>query len=224
MAKWGVLTSPQEGGPAGLGSSWGNALSIGTDPMDLFGNRARYTANQVSDIERNSAANAIAAQNANIDRTKGLYQPFVDAGSQPLADLVGAFTGGEFNFTPSQAYNTGMEEQSRALRRSAAARGVLDTSGTQARLADLVNALSGQEVQNQIDMRLQPIRTAQDASRLIGSAETAAGGAGSSIYSNLSNQNLQNAANLGQAQQSAYSSLGGGLTGLASLLASRKGQ
>lgn len=214
------------GAPGGHGFSRDSKLgywsSVKDDPLDLFGNRARDAANQMEDIQKGAAADAIRAQMENIQRARGLYDPFVQSGATPLSELTAMITGeGDFTFTPSEAFSAGLEEQGRALRRSAAARGTLDTSGTQARLADLVNALTGQEIQGQIERRLQPVRTAQDASRILGGIESAGAGAGSSVYTNLAAQNLQNAANLGQARQSAYNSLAGGLQGLAGYFAAR---
>lgn len=208
------------GGGYGLGSGRGQTLSFIGDPLDIFGNRAQYTADTIAALQEQAAREGLAAQERNIAQFNALYSPYLEAGKQPLADLV-AMSTGEYQFTPSQGFTQGVEQGGRSIRRAMAARGLLDSSATQASLADLVNALTEKDVAQQAENKLRMIRTAQDASRLIGGAETSQAGAASSIYSNLAAQNLQNAANLGQARQSAYSSAAGGLSGLAALLASR---
>ena len=223
------LEAPGPVDPAGVlsgtgaaGGEFGEGVQVAADPLDLFGIRAGQTADEVSRLNLLAAQEAIEAQRGQIGAVGELFDPFVQAGQVPLSQLVGAITGqGELDFTPSAAFTGGLEEGTRAIRRGAASMGLLDSSGTESRLADLVNALTGQEAQRQIETRLQPIRVAQDASRTIGAQEAAGAGAGSSIFSNLAAQNLATAAQLGQARQSSFTSAAGGLAGLANLLATQ---
>ena len=209
-------------GTGAVGGEFGPTGQLLADPLDLAGVRAKDTASEIARLNALAADEAIGFQRGQIGQVTELFDPFVQAGERPLADLVSAITGeGDFQFQPSERFQTDLERGTRATRRGAAARGLLDSSGTEARLSDLVNALTGREVQSQISNRLQPIQVAQDASRTIGSAEAAGAGAGSSIFSNLASQNLLNAQNLGQARSSSFQSAAGSLQGLANLLATQ---
>jgi len=202
-----------------FGGKAAGAHNLLTDPLDLFGRRAEATADEVRQINEAAAREAITAQRGQIGRVTDLFDPFVSAAQTPLQELQAAITGEGFDFTPGEQYTTGLDRGTRAIRRAAAARGSLDSSATEARLADLANALTAQETQRQIENRLQPIRVGQQASGVIGQQEAAGAGAGSSVFSNLAGQNLLAAQNLGQARQSAFSSAAGGLQGLSQLLA-----
>ena len=206
------------GGIGGLGET-GQQIA---DPLDIFGVRAGQTADEVRRLNKLAAQEAIDFQRGQLGQVTDLFDPFVQAGQQPLSELVAGVTGqGDFQFTPSAGFQGALEQGGRGVRRAAAARGLLDSSGTESRLSDLVNSLTGQEVQRQIEQRLQPIRTAQDASRIIGGQEAATAGAGSAIFGNLGAQNLATAQQLGQARQSAFQSAAGGLSGLSNLLAAQ---
>ena len=208
--------------PFDVSSIFGGDLQGIIDPLDLSGFQAGETRDLVAKLQALAAQEGIDFQRGQFEEVKGLFSPFVEAGAIPLAELSALITGeGEFDFTPSAGFEQGVEEGTRSLRRDAAARGVLDSSGTESRLSDLVNALTGQEIQQQIEARLQPIRTAQDAAQRIGAQAQTSAGTGSSVFSNLANQNILNAANFGQARQSSFDTASSSLAGLANLLATQ---
>ena len=209
---------------AGLRSGeFGETGQLIGDPLDIFGVRAGQTSDEINRLNELATQEAIESQQRQFGQVRDLFDPFAQAGQQPLSELVAAITGqGDFDFTPSEGFKTGLERGTRATRRGAAARGLLDSSGTEARLADLVNSLTGQEVQGQLESRLRPVQTAQQATGIIGGEAGRAAGQGSSAFSNLAQQSLINAANLGQARQASFQGAAGGLSGLANLLATQR--
>lgn len=219
------VASPETAGtariPGAISGEFGSTGQILGDPLDIFGKRAGQTSDEVNRLNELALQEALTSQRGQFEETRGLFDPFVEAGRAPLSELTSAITGEGFEFQPSQGFQTGLERGTRGVRRAAAARGLLDSSGTEARLADLVNALTGQEVQGQLQQRLRPVQTAQQAAGIIGGAAGQAAGQGSSAFSNLAQQSLLNAANLGQARQATGQSVAGGLQGLAQLLATQ---
>ncbi len=98
---------------------------------------------------------AAAQQQKNYDQQRADQMPWLDAGRASLEDLAAQMKAGAFNNTmdPSQiandpGYQFRMAEGQKALERSAAARGGLNSGGTQKSLARYSQGLASEEFGN----------------------------------------------------------------------------
>lgn len=212
---WGKVTL-LPGGGGGLGTGLGQVGSILGDPMDLFGNRAKYSAEQVRKTQEEAFNLQQQAQRDAYLKSVQQQQPYYDAGVNALSQLS---TPGEIPL--SAQYGRDMEQGSRALNRSLAASGQFRSSNAYDKFGQFYNQLSGQEAGRQYNNALAPIKIAQDAMGAQQGAADTYGAGMSSAYNNRGNQLAQNALNYGQQRADAYGTAGNAFNSMMNYYGSR---
>lgn len=181
-----------------------------SDPMDLFGHRARATRDRIAEINELTLNAQNKAQRDAYLRQVALQQPYYDAGVRALSQLENP---GEIPF--SEQYQNDLQKGTRALNRSLAASGKFNSSDADEKLGSFFNQLSGEEMGRRYNSALMPIQIAQNA---MGSSNRAAQGYGagmSGAYQNFGQNAAQNAMAYGQNRADAYNTMGQSLNSMA---------
>lgn len=201
------------GGGFDLGSEEGQFISMFSDPIDLFGERAQY-AQQQTDASLMGAANrSIQALRDQYYKTQELQKPFYDLGVQGLGQF------GQYQKGPE--FDASLQEGARALRGSYGAAGLGQSSAAARGIGDFVNQLTAEDVQRQYERALNNVRIGQGAVGAIGQAGSNVGQGAGSIYGNLGSLLGQSALNYGAQRQQSYNDLATTLAGLGSYLGSK---
>lgn len=187
-----------------------------TDPLDMFGTRAKAAQDQADAILRGSLDAQAQAQMDAYRKQVGLQQPYYDAGVNALSQLSTPGT-----IPLSAQYNRDLEQGSRALNRSLAASGQFRSSNAYDKFGQFYNQLSGQEAGRQYNNALAPIKIAQDAMGSMGGAADTYGAGMSNAYNNYGQQGAQNALAYGQNRADTYNTIGQSLGSVANYYGSR---
>jgi len=196
-----------------LGSNTGQAISTIGDPLDLFGNRAKYAQEQTQAIARGSAERSINALRDQYIQTQQMNQPYSDLGTQSLANFGNYKRGPNFNEQLRQGGNT--------IAGSQAAGGMFESSNTGDYLAGFVNDLTSEDTNRQYQQNLNNVKIGQGAVGQIGTAGQNFGQGASSIYGNYGDISSRNALNYGQNRADAYGNAAQFGSGLANYIGSR---
>jgi hypothetical protein len=192
-----------------LGTDKGQAISTIGDPMDLFGNRAKYAAEQARKTQMTGAEEAIAQQREQYQRMQNIYAPYRQAGEQAIGGLgymiTGQGEGSPFQLSQMGQYQRGLGEM--ALSNAYTAGGLSRSSAAQKGYGDFYADLLSEDVDRQLGERYDLVRMAQGAAGAVGAAGSAAQQNVGGIYGNLGNMMAQTEANYGQNRQAAYQNL-----------------
>jgi len=159
-------------------------LSTIADPLDIFGERAEDTKEEVSDIINRAAQEAFESAEERYGQIKKLQKPFVEYGKQATEkDVTKPY---------SQQYQETLEEQGGALNRSLAARGLYDSSYAGEQLSNLALGAAQEEIARQHEDRLNKLKIGQMAAGTAGRGGAQFAGSAGKIGSQKG-QGIQNA-------------------------------
>lgn len=209
----GVFTGTgMAGGESALGE-WGQMIA---DPMDVFGHRATQTEQEVSRIMTESTQAGIAAQEAQRERIREMYEPFYQSAvSGALPQLQAMAEGGEIDYTPSRLYEYQKGRGERNIRRQMAARGLSESSAQAEKLSEFRLGLAQEEMDRLYAGQLSRVQLGSGAADAVGAASRSLGGNVVGLYTGLGGGLSQAQQQYGQARQSAYQGLSSSLMGLA---------
>lgn len=181
-----------------------------------------YGANKAADAQKKAAKKAAKTQKATLAAQTALAKPYVEAGTNALAEYQKMAPYKDFGMEQFQAdpgYNFRMAEGMKALERSASARGLLQSGGTLKGIEQYGQNIASDEYQNafgryltQREARMNPY------SYLTGIGQAAAAGQAANVGTTgaslaqiaMSKGNVQaaQAAGMGGAIGNAFSSIG----------------
>lgn len=143
-----------------VSSEGGRALNTIFDPLDLFGNRAEATQEEMGDIIMQAAREAFESAEGRYEDIKRLQEPFLEYGEEGLEQ--------EYPQEFSERYERDLQEGSNALNRSLAARGLSKSSYAGEQLSDLGLGLTEQELARQHQNKLNKLKIGQMAAGTAG--------------------------------------------------------
>lgn len=219
--------------PGPVAAIAGSAV-VGAASSLIGGAQQAKAAGQAAKAQTKATKATIAAQEKALERQIGLQEPFRQTGVNALADYGAAsqytpFGMDQFNADPG--YQFRMSEGLKALERSAAARGILQSGGTLKDITRFGQDVASQEYQNAFQryllerqQRLQPLEYR------IGLGQAAASGQAANVGSTAQNVgqltqalgNIQSAGIMGRAN--AFTNTLGNIAGLATQGAEAYGQ
>jgi len=199
----------------------GSALigAAGSAAAGIFGG------NKAADAQKKAAKKAAKAQNAALAAQTKLVAPYVEAGKNALAEYQKMAPYKDFGMAEFQAdpgYNFRMAEGMKALERSAAARGLLQSGGTLKGIQQYGQNLASSEYENAFSRYLSQREARMDPYRyLTGIGQAAAAGQAANVGSTgaalaeiaaqRGNVNAAAAAGTAGAIGNAFSSIGQGV-------------
>lgn len=210
------------------------AAAIGAGASILGGAQQAKAARQAASAQTKATKDTIAAQEKALERQIGLQEPFRQTGVNALADYATASQYTPFGmpqFEADPGYQFRMSEGLKALERSAAARGILQSGGTLKDITRFGQDVASQEYQNAFQRYLlERQQKLQPLEYRIGLGQAAASGQAANVGSTAQNVgqltqalgNIQSAGIMGRAN--AFTNTLGNLSGLASDAASAYGQ
>ena len=219
--------------PDPISATVGSAV-VGAGASILGGKSQADAAKKAAKAQEKATKATIAAQEKALERQIGLQEPFRQTGVNALADYgaVSQYTPfGMPQFEADPGYQFRMSEGLKALERSAASRGILQSGGTLKDITRFGQDVASQEYQNAFQryllerqQRLQPLEYR------IGLGQAAASGQAANVGSTAQNVgqltqalgNIQSAGIMGRSN--AFTNTLGNLSGLASDAASAYGQ
>lgn len=189
------------------------------DPMDLTGDRAAATRNKIRDILVASAEAGVAAQKEMQAKSEEMFKPYYEAGLRSFGDLRSMATGGDLpeGYQPSKLYEYQTEQGNKAITASATKQGLLHSSATDQRRADLASGLAAEEAQRVYGGELSTVQLGTASADSINAASRSLGGNVGSLYSNLGSSLNANTQAYGQARKSSMDSLSNIFAGASSL-------
>jgi len=210
------------------------AAAIGAGASIIGGRQQAKAAKDATKAQTKATKATIAQQERALERQIGLQEPFRQTGVNALADYGTASQYTPFGmeqFEADPGYQFRMSEGLKALERSAASRGILQSGGTLKDITRFGQDTASQEYQNAFQryllerqQRLQPLEYR------IGLGQAAASGQAANVGSTAQNVG-QLTTSLGDirsagimARSNAYNTMLGNLSGLASDAASAYGQ
>jgi hypothetical protein len=201
----------------------------------LIGGRSQAkAAGKAAKAQTKATQATIAQQERALERQIGLQEPFRQTGVNALADYATASQYTPFGMDQFQAdpgYQFRMSEGMKALERSAAARGILQSGGTLKDITRFGQDAASQEYQNAFQRYLaERQQKLQPLEYRIGLGQAAASGQAANVGSTAQNVgglttslgNIQSAGIMGRAN--AFTNTMSNITGLASDAASAYGQ
>ncbi len=203
------------GGGGGL-NAIGNVATFGMVP-DITGSTA---ASNAKDAQVSAANSANAMQMQEFNQQQANAQPWMQAGTQAvnqlsssMPDLTRQFTMNDFQQNPGYQFQLDQGEQ--AMQRSAAAKGMLDSTGTQQNLNNYAQGMANTSYQQALNnfTNNQQQRYSM-LSGLSGSGQAAAAGVAQGGQ-NMANQFGQNMSSIGNANSAASMQGYNGMMGLA---------
>lgn len=194
------------------GGTWAQDVA---DPMDLFGRRAGEAASESVEIMTKSAERGIAAQEAQRERIREMYEPYYQrAVTEGLPQLQAMAEGGKIDYTPSRLYEYSKERGERNIRRIQAAKGQLGSSATEERLSEFRLGLAQEEMDRLYAGQLSRVQLGTGAAEAVSAASRSLGGNVAGLYTGLGAGVSAAQQQYGQARQSAYQGLASSLAGL----------
>jgi hypothetical protein len=184
-----------------------------------------FGGNKAADAQKKAAKKAAKAQNAALAAQTKLVAPYVEAGKNALAEYQKMAPYKDFGMAEFQAdpgYNFRMAEGMKALERSAAARGLLQSGGTLKGIQQYGQNLASSEYENAFSRYLSQREARMDPYRyLTGIGQAAAAGQAANVGSTgaalaeiaaqRGNVNAAAAAGTAGAIGNAFSSIGQGV-------------
>jgi hypothetical protein len=208
---------------SGRGSSSSNMFNQISDPMDLFGRRAKGTAGDIRNIQMGSARDSITAQQEMLDQLNALYDPYRQASMGQFPNYLSMTTGGQADIPTSPMYEMETERGRRAINRGAAAQGLYGSTARGASLADFLLQAGQGEAARQYGRQLDMQRIGTDAISAMGGAGRSAGQNVSNTYGNLGSMLNASQQNYGQQRQDSMNQGAGALFGLSQYLMQNRG-
>lgn len=205
--------------PGPVAAIAGAASSIAGAGASIFG------ANKAADAQKNASKRAIKFQKEALAQQMALTKPYVEAGKNALTEYQKLAPYEDFGMKQFQAdpgYNFRMAEGMKALERSAAARGLLQSGGTLKGIEQYGQNLASSEYENAFSRYLTQREARMDPYRyLTGIGQAAAAGQAANVGSSgaalaelaaaRGNANAALAAGTGTAIGNAFSSIGQGV-------------
>jgi hypothetical protein len=184
-----------------------------------------YGGNKAADEQKKAAKKAAKLQKQALAQQLALTKPYVEAGTNALAEYQKLAPYEDFGMKQFQAdpgYNFRMAEGMKALERSASARGLLQSGGTLKGIQQYGQNLASAEYDNafsrylsQREARLDPYRylSSQGQAAAVGQAANvgSSGAALAEIAAARGNASAAQAAGMGSAIGNAFSSIGQGV-------------
>ncbi len=210
------------------------SAAIGGVSSIIGGRQQAKAAGQAAKAQTKATQATIAAQEKALERQIGLQEPFRQTGVNALADYTTASQYTPFGmpqFEADPGYQFRMSEGLKALERSAASRGILQSGGTLKDITRFGQDVASQEYQNAFQryllerqQRLQPLEYR------IGLGQAAASGQAANVGSTAQNVgqltqalgNIQSAGIMGRSN--AFTNTLSGISGLATDAAGAYGQ
>jgi len=210
------------------------SAAVGAASSIIGGNKQAKAAKKAAKEQRRATEATIAQQERALERQTGLQEPFRQTGVNALADYGTASQYTPFGMEQFQAdpgYQFRMSEGLKALERSAASRGILQSGGTLKDITRFGQDAASQEYQNAFQRylterqaRLQPLEYR------IGLGQAAASGQAANVGSTATNVgglmtslgDIRAAGTMGQAN--AYNNMLSNISGLATQGANAYGQ
>lgn len=219
--------------PGPVAAIAGSAV-VGAASSLIGGAQQAKAAGQAAKAQTKATKATIAAQEKALERQIGLQEPFRQTGVNALADYATAsqytpFGMDQFNADPG--YQFRMSEGLKALERSAAARGILQSGGTLKDITRFGQDVASQEYQNAFQRYLlERQQKLQPLEYRIGLGQAAASGQAANVGSTAQNVgqltqalgNIQSAGIMGRAN--AFTNTLGNIAGLATQGAEAYGQ
>ncbi len=210
------------------------SAAIGAGASILGGMQQAKAAGQAASAQTKATKATIAAQEKALERQIGLQEPFRQTGVNALADYTTAsqytpFGMDQFQADPGYAFR--MSEGMKALERSAASRGILQSGGTLKDITRFGQDAASQEYQNAFQryllerqQRLQPLEYRIGLGQAAASGQAANVGSSARDVGQLTTSlgNIQSAGIMGRSN--AFTNTLGNISGLATDAASAYGQ
>ena len=195
------------------------AAAIGSAAAGIFG------ANKAADSQKKASKKAAKLQREALAQQLALTKPYVEAGTNALAEYQKLAPYEDFGMKQFQAdpgYNFRMAEGLKGLERSAAARGLLQSGGTLKGIQQYGQNLASSEYENafsrylsQREARLDPYRYLSSQGQAAAAGQAAnvgsSGAALAEIAAQRGNVNAAQAAGTAGAIGNAFSSIGQGV-------------
>ena len=210
------------------------SAAVGGISSILGGRSKAKAAGKAAKAQTKATQATIAQQERALEQQIGLQEPFRQTGVNALADYATASQYTPFGMDQFQAdpgYQFRMSEGMKALERSAAARGILQSGGTLKDITRFGQDAASQEYQNAFQRYLaERQQKLQPLEYRIGLGQAAASGQAANVGSTAQNVgglttslgNIQSAGIMGQSN--AFTNTMSNITGLASDAASAYGQ
>jgi len=210
------------------------SAAVGAASSIIGGNKQAKAAKKAAKEQRRATEATIAQQERALERQIGLQEPFRQTGvsALPEYETASAYTPFSMNaFNADPGYQFRMSESMKALERSAAARGILQSGGTLKDITRFGQDAASQEYENAFrrylaerQQKLQPLEYR------IGLGQNAASNQGVNIGSTAQNVgnlttslgDIRSAGIMGQSN--AYNNMLSGISGLATQGATAYGQ
>jgi hypothetical protein len=200
-------------------SAIAGAAAIGSAAAGIFG------ANKAADSQKKASKKAAKLQREALAQQLALTKPYVEAGTNALAEYQKLAPYEDFGMKQFQAdpgYNFRMAEGLKGLERSAAARGLLQSGGTLKGIQQYGQNLASSEYENafsrylsQREARLDPYRYLSSQGQAAAAGQAAnvgsSGAALAEIAAQRGNINAAQAAGTAGAIGNAFSSIGQGV-------------
>lgn len=193
----------------GVYTGGNSGISQFADPMDIFGNRAGMTADEIADQQQAASNASMSELQSTYDRIQQLYQPMEDAGAQGLAQLNSQ------KFTPSATYAASLAAGERDLGRKLRAMGRFKSTYGSRQMGDFYTRAAQEEADRQYAPALDLVQLGSGAVNAISGAGNNFGTASGSVLGNLATGAVDNAQQYGQARQASMNSLSSLFSGAA---------
>lgn len=200
------------------GGAFGETGMALADPLDLFGNQAAALSSKTGNIARQSAADAITAQEEMRRIIQEQLAPYQQGAAAALPDLQAMATEGAVDLPTSPQYEFERDEGLRNVNRGLSAQGLVGSTAGGQRASRFLNALGQEESGRQYGYSLDPVKTGLGAVSSLGSTNALAGQNIGSMYNALGSNLNTSLYNYGQQRQSSLQGAGNALQGLGSYL------
>ena len=175
------------------------------DPMDLAGERAEQTQEEVSDILSGNTRAGITQQEQQMGLLDKLQGPFRDAAlNSAMPNLQSLAFGGEIDYQPSKLFELQSKVGQRGIRRRLAAQGKLDSSQRFEEEGALLQGLAAEDLQRFEQGQLAQLQTGLDSTEALNAAGQTLGGNISNLRSNLGAGLSQASSDYGAQRQSSF--------------------
>jgi len=179
-------------------------------------------ASNAASTQANAANNAADLQNQQYLRTREDQAPYREAGYNALTrmqnmagNVPGKFRFGMEDFVTDPGYNFRLTQGTKAIERSAAARGGLLTGNTGGSLANFGQGLASQEYSNAYNRALTGYNTDVASENQLYNRQAALAGIGQTATNFIGNAGANNAANVGNLMTSGAAAQAAGGVGMA---------
>lgn len=202
----------------------GGASLVGAGVQYASGKKAAKAQKQGAELQAQQAADQIAEERRQFDLTRADYAPYRETGTKALGSLSSLYglngpkasSAAMSAFSASPGYQFRVNEGTKAIERSAAARGMLGSGATMKSIGRYVSDYSSDEYNSYANRLAALAGVGQTAT----AGTAAAGEAAVSGMGAARTQAGQAAVNAGNARASSYANTGSAITGTVNNLAS----